>query len=101
MPVTTLHIWYKYVCLAATQQLEKQNTDDTDLTDQHRDKRKLSSELGVVRETVYSYIAFLEGTYFILDERKFTTVLAVYHNSFKQYFRLYWKILHICKNIQT
>ncbi|OGC00837.1 hypothetical protein A2V82_01980 [candidate division KSB1 bacterium RBG_16_48_16] len=29
------------------------------------DISKLSSELGVSRETVYSYLAFLEGTYFI------------------------------------
>ncbi|MBI2966760.1 MAG: ATP-binding protein [Bacteroidetes bacterium] len=29
------------------------------------DFTKLSSELGVTRETIYSYIAFLEGTYFI------------------------------------
>ena len=32
------------------------------------DISKLSSELGVSRETVYSYLAFLEGTYFIFRD---------------------------------
>jgi hypothetical protein len=33
---------------------------------------KLSSELGISRDTVYSYLAFLEGTYFIHLIRPFT-----------------------------
>ena len=36
------------------------------------DISKLSSEIGVSRETVYSYVSFLEGTYFVRTIRPFS-----------------------------